>query len=136
MWNVFKNDDNSGKCRFERETFIQFLFNLLWLFFSYLNLDKPEIIKNNHGTEVNENEQVTLYRQIISNPLSNVSWYNGSDLLDTQWSVKNATFNIENATCTDTKNYTLLANNGVQENVTALVELIVNCEYDIYFQHV
>lgn len=81
---------------------------------------------------MNENEQVTLYRQIVSNPLSNVSWYNGSDLLKNQWSVRNATFNIEKATCTDAKNYTLLANNGVKENVTALVELIVNCKYDIF----
>lgn len=105
----------------------------MFFFLSYSNLDKPEIVKSNRGTKVNENEQVILYRQIISNPLSNVSWYNGSDLLKNQWLVKNATFNIEKATCTDTKNFTLLANNGVQENVTTLVELIVNCEYDIYF---
>lgn len=107
-----------------------FIFRVFFL--SYSNLDKPEIVKSNRGTKVNENEQVILYRQIISNPLSNVSWYNGSDLLKNQWLVKNATFNIEKATCTDTKNFTLLANNGVQENVTTLVELIVNCEYDIY----
>lgn len=81
---------------------------------------------------MNENEQVTLWSQIISNPLSNVSWYNGSDLLKNQWLVRNATFNIKKVTCTDTKNYTLLANNGVKENVTDLVELIVNCEYDIF----
>lgn len=84
---------------------------------------------------MNENEQVTLHREIISNPLSNVSWYNGSELLSNQWSVTNATFNIEKATCTDTKNFTLLASNGVQEDVTAMVELIVNCKYDIYFWH-
>lgn len=82
---------------------------------------------------MNENEQVTLWSQIISNPLSNVSWYNGSHLLNTQWLVKNATFNIEKATCIDSKNFTLVANNGVEENVTAMVELIVKCEYDIYF---
>lgn len=106
---------------------------LSWFYLSYSNLDKPEIVKNNQGTVVNEHEKVTLRRQIISNPLSNVSWYNGSDLLDTQWLVRNATFDIENATCTDTKNFTLVANNGVQGNVTAMVELIVNCEYDICF---
>lgn len=86
---------------------------------------------NNPRTIVNESEAVTIYRQIISNPLSNVFWYNGSDLLNTQWSVTNATFTIEKATCTDTKNFTLLASNSVQENVTAFVELIVNCKYNI-----
>lgn len=98
----------------------------------YWILDKPEI-SNSPRTIVNESEEVTLVRQVISNPFSNVSWYNGSDLLYTQRSVKTATFTIEKTTCTDTKNYTLFANNGVQENVTALVELIVNCEYDIFF---
>lgn len=107
-------------------------FFICHVFLFYSNLDKPKIVKKNHGTVVNEFEQVTLYRKIISNPLSNVSWYNGSDLFNTQWLVRNATFNIEKATCTDTRNFTLVANNGVQENDTALVELIVNCEYDIF----
>lgn len=89
----------------------------------------------NNTTIVNESEQVTLVRQIISNPLSNISWYNGSDLLETRWLVTNATFTIKKATCTDTTNFTLVASNSVQKNVTALVELIVNCEYGLNFQH-
>lgn len=80
---------------------------------------------------MNESEQVTLIRQIVSNPLSNVSWYNGSELLVTQFSVPNATLHIEKATCMDTNNFTLVASNSVQNNVTALVELVVNCEYNI-----
>lgn len=87
----------------------------------------------NNPTLVNESEQVTLIRQIVSNPLSNVSWYNGSELLTTQQLVENATILIKKATCTDTKNFTLVASNIVQKNVTALVELIVNCKYNIYF---
>lgn len=112
---------------------------LYFMFFSFLlnclNLDKPEILENNPTTLVNETEQVTLIRQIVSNPLSNASWYNGSELLVTQPLVMNATFYIKEATCTDTKNFTLVASNIVQENVTALVELIVNCECIICFLH-
>lgn len=82
---------------------------------------------------MNESDQVTLIRQIVSNPLPNVSWYNGLELLKTELLVMNATFIIEKAMCTDTKNFTLVASNTVKTNVTASVELIVNCEYSIYF---
>lgn len=85
---------------------------------------------------MNETEQVTLLREIVSNPLSNASWYNGSELLVSQSLVTNATFYIKEATCTDTKNFTLVVSNIIQENVTALVELIVNCEYELNFWHV
>lgn len=94
----------------------------------------PEVL-NSPSTIVNESEEVTLIRQIDSNPLSNVSWYNGSNLLKTQSSTMNATFYIKEAACTDTMNYTLIASNGVQKKVTALVELFVNCEYYIDLCH-
>lgn len=95
---------------------------MFWFF-----LDKPEII-DKHSTLVNESEKVILSRTIDSNPLADVLWYSGQLLLLSQLSVKNATFTIEKASCTDTKKFTLVASNKVQRNVTALVELIVNCE--------
>lgn len=75
---------------------------------------------------------VILFREIVSNPLSDVSWYNGTELLITEKSVKNATLVIDKALCTDTKNFTLVAGNTVDRNVVAFVELIVNCECHIY----
>lgn len=95
-------------------------------------LDKPKIV-GKPSTIVNESERVILAREIISNPLSNVSWYNGTELLKTGNSVKNATLVIEKALCTDTKNFTLVAGNTVDRNVSAFVELIVNCE--CYIDH-
>uniref|UniRef100_A0A8W8LC32 Ig-like domain-containing protein n=1 Tax=Magallana gigas TaxID=29159 RepID=A0A8W8LC32_MAGGI len=77
---------------------------------------------------VNESEKFTITRYIESNPLSDASWYNGTQLLKTQTSVKTASYTIENTTCTDTKNYTLVASNGIGNTVTARVELIVNCK--------
>lgn len=91
-------------------------------------LDKPEII-DSPGTLVNESEKVMLTRTIDSNPLADVYWYRGQQLLHTQLSVKNATLIIEKALCTDTNNFTLVASNKVERNVTALVELLVNCEF-------
>lgn len=78
---------------------------------------------------VNENSTVILRRDIHSNPLSNVSWYRGTELLRTQTFVRTATYNIEMAKCTDTHNFTLLANNGIEGSVSVLVELIVNCKF-------
>ncbi|XP_052691739.1 basement membrane-specific heparan sulfate proteoglycan core protein-like isoform X3 [Crassostrea angulata] len=77
---------------------------------------------------VNESEKFTITRYIVSNPLSDASWYNGTQLLKTQTSVKTASYTIENTTCTDTKNYTLVTSNGIGNTVTARVELIVNCK--------
>nr|XP_034303739.1 titin-like isoform X4 [Crassostrea gigas] len=77
---------------------------------------------------VNESEKISLTRDIVSNPVSTVSWYYGTQLLKTQPSVTTATYTIENTTCTDTKNYTLLVSNGIGNTVEALVELIVNCK--------
>lgn len=91
--------------------------------------DKPTIIEQSNTT-VNEGDRVILSRLIDSNPLSNVSWYNGSEYLITQFSVNNSTFIIEKALCTDTKNFTLVASNLVAK-ITALVELLVNCKYSI-----
>lgn len=99
----------------------------MW-FLSLSFLDKPEIL-NKSTTIVNETDYVVLSRKIVSNPLANVSWYNGSQLLVTQIAERNAAFIINRAMCTDTKNFTLVASNTVKENVSALVELIVNCEY-------
>ena len=78
---------------------------------------------------INENERVVLTRGISSNPLSNVFWYDGSHMLKSEISVKSTSFIIEKTKCTDTKNYTLIASNALQRNVTSLVELIVNCKY-------
>lgn len=47
-----------------------------------------------------------------------------------QTSVEIAKFTRRTALCTDTTNLTLVAINGVEENATANVELIVNCEYN------
>lgn len=71
-------------------------------------------------------------RHISSNPLSTALWYLNTVLVLEEKSVEIATFIIENATCMDTKNFTLVARNGVG-NDTALVELIVNCKlYCLY----
>ncbi|XP_078310226.1 cell adhesion molecule CEACAM1-like isoform X2 [Crassostrea virginica] len=93
-------------------------------------LYKP-VIKNKIVTIVNNTENAELIREIDSNPLSNISWYNRAELLDTQTSVKIANFTIKNASCVDTKNFTLSASNVVQRNVTSMVELIVNCKPEI-----
>uniref|UniRef100_A0A8W8LC41 Hemicentin-1 n=1 Tax=Magallana gigas TaxID=29159 RepID=A0A8W8LC41_MAGGI len=77
---------------------------------------------------VNESEEITLIRDIVSNPLSNASWYDGKQMLKTEISVKTATLTIENTMCTDTKNYTLVVSNGIGNTVTAMVDLIVNCK--------
>nr|XP_034300634.1 B-cell receptor CD22-like [Crassostrea gigas] len=77
---------------------------------------------------VNDSEEVILTRNIYSNPLSNVSWFNSTELLKTDTSVITASFSIKRATCADTKNYTLVATNGVGNTVSAFVGLIVNCK--------
>ena len=78
-------------------------------------------------TFVNETNRVVLTREIDSNPLSTVSWYDGSELLKTQIFAKITNLTIERASCTDTKNFTLRVSNVVQRNVESTVELIVNC---------
>ena len=78
---------------------------------------------------VNETERIVLTRHIYSNPLANVSWLDGTHLLQTQTLVNTTSFIIERAQCTDTMNFSLVASNIVQSNVTSRVEVIVNCEY-------
>nr|XP_022323491.1 hemicentin-1-like isoform X2 [Crassostrea virginica] len=86
---------------------------------------------------VNETERVVLTRTISSNPLSDVSWFNRTQLLvsetfptsNTSRSVTTM-FTIHNARCTDTKNFTVVASNALQENITSRVELIVNWKPD------
>lgn len=70
-------------------------------------------------------------RMIDSNPLSNISWYDGAKLLKTLTVTKTATLVIEDAKCTDAKNFTLVAGNTVQANVTTYVELVVNCKFAV-----
>lgn len=94
----------------------------------YIILDQPTI-EGKLLKLVNDSEEVILTRNIYSNPLSNVSWYNATELLKTQTLVTTASFTIERATCTDTMNYTLVATNGVGNMVSTIVELIVNCEF-------
>lgn len=97
------------------------------IFFLYVRLDKPKIA-DIPSTIVNESDIAILSKEIVSNPLSNVSWYTGSELLSIQTTVTTATLTIEKAVCTDTRNFTLIASNTVERNVSALVELIVNCK--------
>ena len=72
--------------------------------------------------------------QIDSNPLANISWYDGERLLKTRTSTHTAILVLQNVSCLDTKNYTLVVSNVLQENVTAIVELIVNCKLQWYFK--
>lgn len=94
----------------------------------FFNLDEPNISKGN-STRVNEGDQVILTREVVSNPLSDVSWFNGTQLMKNETlRTFNASITIKNAMCTDTRNFTLVASNKVERNVTTLVELIVFCE--------
>ena len=97
--------------------------------FLYVRIDKPKIADTS-TTIVDESDRAILSREIVSNPLSNVSWYDGSVLLmSIQRTVTTATYIIEKATCTDTQNFTLIASNTVERHVSALVEVIVNCKW-------
>lgn len=62
-------------------------------------------------------------------------WYIGTLLLKTEIAVKTATFRKENVTCTDTNNFTLVASNGIGNDSTAWLELIVNCKYRKFYTH-
>ncbi|XP_078310222.1 uncharacterized protein LOC111134632 isoform X2 [Crassostrea virginica] len=90
-------------------------------------LYKP-MIEEKISTIVNESESVELIREIDSNPLSDISWYDGAEHLKTETSVAIANLTIKNASCTDSKNFTLSVSNAVEKNVTSSVELIVNCK--------
>lgn len=89
-------------------------------------LYKP-VIQDKPPQFVNESETVTLTRDISSKPSSDAFWYRKMKSLKNQTSVTTASFTIERATCTATKNYTLVARNRIG-NDTASVELIVNCK--------
>ena len=83
---------------------------------------------------VNETDRVELIRKISSNPLPQVSWFNGKELLESETSITSKTsvttmFTIQNARCTDTNNFTVVASNELQRNVTSRVEFRVNCKY-------
>lgn len=81
-------------------------------------------------TKVNETERVVLTGNISSNPLSNVSWYDGIHLLKFENSVNTTNLIIEKARCIDTRNFTITASNAVRANVTSSTELIVNCKHN------
>lgn len=104
-----------------------------FIIFDYLCffLDQPTIgiLEKRY---VNESNKVTLTGNVTSNPLANVLWFYGTKMLKNQTSVSTATFTIENATCTDTKNFTVEASNGIGQTVKRLVELYVNCKYKEY----
>lgn len=78
---------------------------------------------------VNESESITLIGNVSSNPLSNVLWLNGTEMLKNETSVSTTSLTIENALCTDTKNFTVKASNGIGSIVKKQVELYVNCKY-------
>ena len=90
--------------------------------------DKPAI-KLNPLMIVNETDTIVMTGEINSNPLANISWYDGERLLKTKTSTHIAILVLQNVSCLDTKNYTLVVSNGLQGNVTAIVELIVNCKH-------
>lgn len=92
-----------------------------------VDVQYPPSISRGNQEFVNETETVVLSREIISNPLSNVSWYNGTQLLQFNSSVKISNFTIRKAMCTDTRNFTIVASNIIQLNVTSQIELLVNC---------
>lgn len=94
----------------------------------------PPTIESRQLQIVNESEKVILTTNISSNPLSNVSWYSKTELLKTQTSVTTASVIIARATCSDTQNFTIVVSNGVGITVTALIELIVNCELSTSFR--
>lgn len=100
----------------------------------YVRLDKPKIA-DIPSTIVNESDIAILSKEVFSNPLSNVSWYTGSELLSIQTTVTTATLTIQKAVCTDTRNFTLIASNTVERNVSALVELIVNCKWVFFLEN-
>ena len=100
----------------------------LLFFLKCLLTDKPSIEKHDFIV-VNETERVVFTREISSNPLANVSWYDGRQLLKSETAVSTTTFVIEKTRCTDTKNFTLTASNALQMNVTSFAELRVNCKY-------
>lgn len=74
-----------------------------------------------------------LIREVDSNPLANITWYDGKKYLKSQTAVKTASLTIENASCEDSKNFTLEAKNILEIKVTAMVELIVNCKFIFVF---
>lgn len=112
--------------RFKPRKIIIFMFGY-WFWISFI--DQPAI-ENKPRTVVNESEKVFLSRNISSNPLSNATWYDGTKLLDYQPSTRTTKYTIKRASCEDTKNFSLVASNGIGEPVNASVELIVNCEYN------
>ena len=85
-------------------------------------------MKNYSFMVVNKSERAVLTREISSNPLPNVSWYNGPHFLKSEVRVNITSFIIEKVNCTDTTNFTLIASNALQWNVTSMIELIVNCK--------
>lgn len=81
---------------------------------------------------VNERDRVNLTRVIYSNPLSNVTWYSNEDIIKVEHLTSDnmiAFYTIEEAQCSDTKNFTIMASNGLEKDAKALVELRVNCKY-------
>lgn len=97
-------------------------------------VDNP-IIQGKLQHIVNESERVTLSLTITSNPLANVTWYDGNKKLSTQEDIVPGNFTQKITSsftivskCTDTKNFTVVTSNGLREAVTDLVELIVNCK--------
>ena len=80
-------------------------------------------------TIVNETERAVLTGKIYSNPLSTVSWYDGSRLLKFEDKVNSTYLIIERARCTDTRTFVLIASNVVRMNVISSIQLIVNCKY-------
>nr|XP_022287372.1 nephrin-like isoform X2 [Crassostrea virginica] len=79
-------------------------------------------------TIVNETERAILTGNVSSNPLSTVSWYDGSRLLKFEDKVNSTYIIIEKARCTDTRTFALTASNVVKMNVTSSIQLIVNCK--------
>lgn len=68
-------------------------------------------------------------KEIVSNFLLNVFWYNGLELLFIEFLVRIVIYMIEKVVCMDIKNFIFFVSNIVKKNVFGLVELVVNCKW-------
>lgn len=65
---------------------------------------------------VNEIQSAVLTGKIFSNPLSNVSWYDGSHMLKFENAINTTYLIIDEAKFTDTRDFTLPVSNAVRVN--------------------
>ncbi|XP_062620127.1 limbic system-associated membrane protein-like, partial [Saccostrea cucullata] len=91
-----------------------------------VNVLYPPVVLRGPTFYANESQEITLFRNISSNPASDVSWFKGSEKVHKQESVTTAKYTIDKTKCTDTGNYTLKASNKINSD-SAQVQLFVYC---------